>query len=570
MMVSSDKIRPRIAVLWNGIPLEQLGIAHLLKSADLTMTNGRTNPTPNMPLGKPKLGGANITFVLPDERSAKRILQLLYANPRPFLTMGFGFQGSTSYWLGGAAIQQKQNSKKHGAVRGYKINTVSWRYSSEIPTVILSGAAGRIQNLSEDKRARIWSGKTLAQIAEGVALEGGVTVRISGRLPVNKRIEHVVQAAGESGVDVLQRLAAMSGGVVDVQTMLASQIPGASRAYDYVFEGRSEDESDDHWALDQERVRTIITLKTIEEEFVSVEEYEQGRIPIIAWAPNLSPGKFAASGGATSRNEELQTLYYGVPDYVAASISIDEENVQRSYAQGAGVTASAQKAASKAKPKDPTAQDLAVYVDLETGTLMPAGPLLEASRSSQVSSPSAVSGEAPVVQAQVKPAPSKPTQTVQSTMPEALGGKDLTEAQLRAAVIASGIKSKVTVELHTGAPELPPGMIVQVLGTFTHDDHYGIEESRIVYDAENGLRTSLTCRRLRRDGSGTSPLKAAAQRGVKTPKSPESLKSDIAVGVSLETNTLMSEAIVLEAAPSVPAASSTEALDREIQNGGAP
>ena len=43
--MSGNRVRPRIAVLWNGVTLEELGIADLLKSADLTITTARTNPS---------------------------------------------------------------------------------------------------------------------------------------------------------------------------------------------------------------------------------------------------------------------------------------------------------------------------------------------------------------------------------------------------------------------------------------------------------------------------------------------------------------------------------------------
>lgn len=65
--MSGNRVRPRIAVLWNGVTLEELGIADLLKSADLTITTARTNPSKKLPTGKPKVGGASIVFKLPDE-----------------------------------------------------------------------------------------------------------------------------------------------------------------------------------------------------------------------------------------------------------------------------------------------------------------------------------------------------------------------------------------------------------------------------------------------------------------------------------------------------------------------
>lgn len=495
--MSGGRVRPRIAVLWNGVTLEELGIADLLKSADLTITTARTNPSKKLPTGKPKVGGASIVFKLPNEAAGQKILYLLYLNARPMLTMGFGYHGEKSYWLGGANIRTRPDMKKFSTVHGYKIDNVTWDYSSQMPSVTLNGMAGRLLGMAEHRRPTIWSGKTLADIARGLSDEHGVTIRISGRVPSNQRIAHAVQYAGESRVEFLDRVTRLTGATLHTSTMVASAVAGTTQAYEYVFEGRETSDLDDHWVDDQAQIRTVLTIKAIDEEFIDIGTQEQSRPVHIGWAPNLSPAKFGglqvASWDSSSRG------YADPPDFVALSIKATEENV-----------AKAGPAASKVD-KDGTQQvvreEAAKVQEERNRSILDTIKVAFAGRQN----------EAGVLRLRAEKASKVPKTKVNrviSAVQDEHGGDAMTSAQVQAAVAALGIKTRIVIELNPGAPEISTGVAIRVNGTYTHDGIYGSEEVRIVYD-ETGLRSTITARPVLPGGSDREEVARAERAAAK-------------------------------------------------------
>lgn len=563
-MANGYKVTPRVAVLWNGVTLEELGIANLLLSADLTMTIGRSSPTRQMPLGKPKIGGASVTFLLPDPNSARRIQALLYKCPRPFLALGFGYHGSDSYWLGGGVVRTKPDMKKFATVSGYKIDTVAWKYAESTPTVTLNGLAGRVANLNQYRKASVWSNKSLADIAKGIADEQGVVIRISGSLPANKRIEHAVQGSNESRLDFLDRVSRMLGGSLHTSTMIASAVPGASKAYDYVFEGRGDETDNDHWATDQEVVRTILTIKSIEEEFKDVGQFEQAMIPQITWAAHLQAGKNVFSGSKV-RSEVGMGSYLERLEIPASSVSISEDNYQRTYAAAATLSLDGKKRDHKAqaRAREPSTEprDISTTFDVETG-----------STNNQVV---AIRSEIPGRTEAEQRYKERIARAAVTATPAAdlLGGKEFTEAQLRAATVAMGIKTRLNIEMATGWPELVPGMMFELLGTYTHDDYYGIEEVRNSLTRDSGLKTSVVARRLNRVSSKTGsqdipawgqPASRQARPGRAATPNPVDVATTFDVDTLQTDNNVTSIVSEIPRSASVPAASSEAALSSEI------
>jgi hypothetical protein len=166
--------RPRIAILWNGVLLQELGIADFLVSADMTLTLGRSRITRQHPQGKPKVGGARLTFQIPTEESARKMAELLYLDARPMLTVGFGYEGGTSFWVGGAGVRTSPDPKQFSRVAGYKIETVEWKYESSIWTVTLNGMVGRTLRMLESRRPRVYTDKNLLDIANGPEFQRGL------------------------------------------------------------------------------------------------------------------------------------------------------------------------------------------------------------------------------------------------------------------------------------------------------------------------------------------------------------------------------------------------------------
>lgn len=470
------KISPRAAVLWNGLSLEELGIANLLKSVDLTMTIGRTEASKKYPTGKPKVGGATVQFLLPTPEDAVRIERLLYLNPRPFLSIGFGFHGSTSYWVGGSRVHAVYDPKKVVKPRGYKIDNVTWSYPNGFPVLTLNGMTGQAIKLVENTKPKVWGGKTLAEISEGIALENGVMVRISGRLPANKRLENFVSPAGEPALYALERAGRLIGGVLDVDTRLEGETPGKTSAYSYVFDGASDNE--DSWTETQEKIRTIISIKSVEEEFIDLDRMEWATTPKIVWnfAQRLTSTPFTTTRDDTANSP--QVVFY------ADSVQITEDNIAKTYGSSAGV--------NKSGGLDGGAPPVAVVHQNDDVTASKPGYIQIIPESGKA----------------VKP--SSPTQRSHhiTAAQETAGGAVVTEAMTLAALQAAGIKSKVSIQINTGAPELIAGTQFALDGTYTHRGLYGIEEVRNTWDTENGLRTSLVGRPTTSEGgSRTSRTK---------------------------------------------------------------
>lgn len=499
--MSGGRVRPRIAVLWNGVTLEELGIADLLKSADLTITTARTNPSKKLPTGKPKVGGASIVFKLPDEAAGQKILYLLYLNARPMLTMGFGYHGEKSYWLGGANIRTRPDMRKFSTVHGYKIDNVTWDYSSQMPTVTLNGMAGRLLGMAEHRRPTIWSGKTLADIARGLSDEHGVTIRISGRVPANQRIAHAVQYAGESRVEFLDRVTRLTGATLHTSTMVASAVAGTTQAYEYVFEGREASDLDDHWVDDQAQIRTVLTIKAIDEEFIDIGTQEQSRPVHIGWAPHLSPAKFG--GLQVTSWDSSSRGYADPPDFVALSIKATEENVAK-----AGPAASK---IDKDGTQQVTREEAAKVQEERNRSILDTIKVAFAGRQN----------EAGVLRLRAEKASKVPKTKVNrviSAVQDEHGGDAMTSAQVQAAVAALGIKTRIVIELNPGAPEISTGVALRVNGTYTHDGIYGSEEVRIVYD-ETGLKSTITARPVLPGGSDREEV-AKVERGAAGARAP--------------------------------------------------
>ena len=504
--MESAKIRPRVAVLWNGVSLEELGIADLLKSADLTLTIGRTNPSTRFPTGKPKVGGASVVLLLPDKEAGRRVLSLLYANPRPMLTMGFGFHGGKSYWLGDANVRTKPDMRQFARVHGYKIDNVSWDYSSNYPTVTLNGMAGHTLGLVESRKPRTWAGKTLADISRELSEQFGVVIRISGRVPANRRIENAVQYANESALDALDRLTRLSGAGLHVATMVASAVPGASKAYDYVFDHPAG--QDDHWADDQAQIRTVITIKSIEEDFVDLDALEQTRPLRIAWAPHLTPRSLAFSGSRLARDDERTKHgnYDEYPDYVAQSIRATEENVARAAPVAAGVSKKGESLAAQVVKE--------IYnlpFQMMPGIFGPGALQIDVVKTPQGQDGSAATKSVPV-------APTRSRIKAMSLASEANGGEAMTSAQVQAALYAAGIKTRLQVEMSPGAPEITTGASVEILGTYTHDGLYGVEEVRVSIDPQGGLKTTHTIRPVLGGGTRRVPDPGSAKKELTAPE----------------------------------------------------
>lgn len=539
-------VRPRAAVLWNGRLLEELGIANLLKSIEFSITVGRSRPSVKLPTGKPKVGQASFTFLLPNEEAAQRILQLLYADERPLLTVGFGYHDAQSYWVGSSNIRTSPDRKMFARAHGFKIDTVRWTYSNAFPTVVLNGMVGRTLGASEDRLPRSWAGKTLVQICDDISKRLGFVIRIHGKVPSNLRLENAVQFSGESAVDALDRLTRMSGATLHMSTMTATAVPGASRAYDYVLDGVSDEEA--RFGDYQDKVRTVLTIKAIEDEFVNIDSLEQARPIRIAWAPGLSPLKFKSVGGRLQGADDHS--YDNAPDYVAVSIEAEEDNVAAFGVAAAGVS----KAGSPAMSAPVSSKTIVVSPISASNP----GAIAEARLTVRIVDDVAVKD--------FQKAPeTKAPKAVVTRVPDSMGGSEATAAVVRAANFHAKIKTHVTVTLQPGAPELVPGGSALIVGTYTHDGLYGVEETRFTYDARVGLKTVHTLRPVISGGTARASTPAASKQAKVADGSTSVLVSPIDPSDPgrIQESTVKVK-FVPDSPSAVPSAPSEAALDAEI------
>ena len=89
-------VRPEVLLLWNGVPLQELGIDMALVSVSFTTTCGRSKGSKKYPSGKPKVGGAQVVFELSNAKIAEVLARLLHSDTRPNISISFGYQGSDS------------------------------------------------------------------------------------------------------------------------------------------------------------------------------------------------------------------------------------------------------------------------------------------------------------------------------------------------------------------------------------------------------------------------------------------------------------------------------------------
>lgn len=469
--------RPRIAILWNGVLLQELGVADFLVSAEMTLTLGRSRITRQHPQGKPKVGGARLVFQIPTEESARKMAQLLYLDARPMLTVGFGYEGGTSFWVGGAGVRTSPDPKQFSRVAGYKIETVEWKYESSIWTVTLNGMVGRTLKMLESRRPRVYTNKNLLDISKGLADEFGVTIRIDESLPVNTRMDQIAQSSGEDALNFLNRLSALYGANMTFKT----GTPGEVNPYKYEIVGKDGDPDDEKWVTRQAQVRTIITIQSIINDFVDISKLEQSRDIVIAYCPHLSPGKFQYNSGSST---------YGVKwDYLASSIQVSDE-------RSAARTAVTQKVNPQGKTEETKVDNLTLAIPAYNSTngTIDVGSLI----------PFIVStGEA------IVPTPPPVSVEVRSSPPATVSNKDIEQSRIAGIVLSAGIKTKLTIVLKPGAPFLDPGKIVKVIGTPTHDGVYGIEETQISFTASDGLKTTHTCRPLQKPVKAKTPQQTA-------------------------------------------------------------
>ena len=464
-------VRPNVAVLWEGVPLEELGIFDSLSSVQFTVTVGRTRPSKRYKAGKPKVGGAQLEFTLQDRQTARRLAHLLHVTQRPSISVGFGYEGAEGWWVGGASVgegvptdaQGRPTYKKIGC---FKMDKTTWKYSSSgISKCTLVGVTDKALGLVEKMRPRVYTDITLRQIFQGIADEHGLYLDIDPALRADHRIAHAMKTNQESDWEFLARMADRLGAA---SMYLSANPPGLGEV------GATSVGTQFHASIDGGPITAVLNTQLTHvtrnvlrvsklSGFVDLKTQELVRPTVIGFGAFLSL-------------EAKRTC-----DHLAKDVSIEESG----YKNGAVPSSAA------ATPND----DL-VKKFVQAGGTETQGFSVQINVGEQFKTPLNIEDKAEVRRVRRKgdvPGTQVYHQVV-SGMPTEVDGGLLTGDQLAAIALNNGFTFDVTIDLSPGVPYLQAPGMVRLIGTDVHDGLYGIEEATTKWDGKNGLTTSLKCK----------------------------------------------------------------------------
>ena len=483
--------RPIVTVLWEGIPLQELGIADALCAVTFTETVGRTKPTKKFVGGKPKVGSASLKFKLTDRNVAQAILRLLHRHERPTLSVSFGYEDGESFWVGSFGPGAPANIRDFKRIGAFKVDKPKWEYdSSSVSAVTLSGVTDKAVGMAEQMRPRVYDETTMRKILEGVANEFGVTLEVDEGLDLGTPLKHVVKTSHESTLEWLYRMGEMLG-VANIefeQAFSNSNFQTGSvgargqNGYDVVaqsaaspFDAQSlqaianksrrdsgvfyPPEGVDATAFTPDTttsrdarnaIRTILRVRKIP-GYLNLNQLEQAKPLILAYGSFLS----TADKERVHRN-----------GFFVKSVSIDEEGYR-----GGGVAVPAGVKGNN------SSEALAVGENLAGGIInqVPVGaPILGNASAQQGATRRSRKSSIPNQNGYLR---------IVSALPDEMAaGARFSSAQMFAVAIYAGFAFTVNVDCFPGIPYLIPNMQAELLGTDGHDGLYGVEESTFAWD----------------------------------------------------------------------------------------
>lgn len=198
-------ITPEIYLLWDGEPLESLGLAPFLKSAVIGTTTQRRSGGGSSKRAryyirrKPRVAGAQLSFIIPNQAAAFMVMELFERNARPKITIGFR--------------SPEVNGGKGIFIGTYKIDTLNWKYPADAFVELeISGKTDKYLGLEEYKAPRVFEDKTAVEIITTIAEEHGLIVELVDSIytaPTTKL--SVMKPSGESDFAFLDRVAEITG-----------------------------------------------------------------------------------------------------------------------------------------------------------------------------------------------------------------------------------------------------------------------------------------------------------------------------------------------------------------------
>jgi hypothetical protein len=510
-------ITPEIYLLWDGEPLEALGLAQFLTSASIGSTTRRTKSQGNSKRARkytrrtPRVSGAELKFIVPDQRVALMFMELFERNARPKITVGFR---SREIHLGVGA-----------AVGTYKIDTISWDYPNNgFIQLTMNGKLDKYLGLASYRVPRYYENRKVREIIEEIAAEHDIEVEFDGEVP--DTTASVSKPSAEPDYVFLDRLASLLG-------LSGFSIQPVTTKHGQVVDPlwRTKDESRAAAISEASKRRTLGVL----------DNYAR---------TVLKFSKLPAFIGRTrrSREEPKITLAYGpgVPQDVridsdlilkVSKLSVRVPHLGPTLATSSQIKSnnSIGKLLVRVHSRKGDPKDSQVLVDLGSGAVFSTGHTVGdlAARGIAVPTISEVSKN------KRPPSAASPFKQAHGDLPKnrslsvmfTSGVPQSVSNDLELAVRASmrtrelGFLGEIDVTLNPGFPFLNSPGEVNLIGTYVHDGRYGVEEAAHRYDASGGLVTTLKLLRISRskasqealEGSGTPDVwvRVHAEKGVK-------------------------------------------------------
>lgn len=473
-------VRPVVAVLWNGVPLEELGLADSLVSVQFTATVGRTKPTKKYKAGKPKVGGASIEFTLQDPAAAQEIARLLHVHQRPTIAIGFGYDNSPGYWVGGAAVGTQLDTKKFKRIGAFKMDKTTWKYDNKsVAKVTLLGLSDKTISLVEKMAPRVYTATTIKKIFEGIADEHGLFLDIDPELPANLRIESAMKTSHESDWNFMARLSERMGaaamylrtempftdggmGSPDSPAQVLGEIGATSISTN--FQSKAP-ESAVLGGVDfyfRNATRSILRISKMS-GFLDLKQLEVTRRIVIGYGANLS----------TAEKHRC--------DYLCVDATITDSGYNSGAVPGSGTVKEDDSITNAVLSGGTTTDAYSVRVKLGERFSTPIDPTNKVERSRVRDK-----GEIPGTQV---------VQQTASTMPAEIDASGvLASAQLAAIALNNGFTFELQITLSPGVPYLQPPGEIEFVGSDAHDGIYGIEEVTTKWDGKSGLVSLLKCK----------------------------------------------------------------------------
>lgn len=485
-------VRPQVMLLWNGVPLQELGIDTALASVSFTTTVGRSKPTKKFAFGKPKVGGASIVFILTDERQSEVLARLLHSDTKPNISIAFGYEQGKSYWAGSFNAAQVVDGKKFKKASSFKVDRVTWEYnSSGVPKVTINGVSDKAVQLTTNVSPRVYTNENLRRIFEGVADENGLILDVDPDLPLDARMSQVIKGSNETDLEMLSRLANRMG--ADLYLVDGIGEYGAAGVTNrFKVSGDPAAVALANEAQLRDTVRGILRVSKLP-GFMDLSKFEQARPLVIGYgafldekqrkacdvlAVSVSISDVRQAGGGGSAGSKIRAVNpdNGAITLAAATGSAESNLFFTVFTPGVQELISLEAAN----------RHMQTTFQGQAGTMPSPDKLASQYRESG-------SRSQPVKNAHAVGLPKKGGVAAPAVAEDIEPTGLLTSAQMASLALRANFNFEVSITITPGIPYIQAPFNIELLGTRAHDGAYGVEEATTSW-AGSGLTTTLKCK----------------------------------------------------------------------------